>query len=120
MIGPQRLRESHWRVSAGGACTLAPCLGQDAGESRRGDQGGAACEGLRSRGRHSIFDIKGELHATTAGGDELGWQCVGGWLFVAVAEAAAGAGGVERGRWLALRSDARPQGGRAARVRAWV
>jgi hypothetical protein len=31
--------------SAGGACTLAPCLGQDAGESRRSDQGGAACEG---------------------------------------------------------------------------
>src|SRR5262245_18841469 len=55
-----------------------------------------------SRGRHPSLTSNGGLHATTAGGDQLGWQCVGGWLFVAVAEAAAGAGGVDGWHYAAM------------------
>ena len=54
-------------------------LREIAGRLWIGREGGLRAAGFwASRGRHPSLTSNGGLHATTAGGDQFGWQCVGG------------------------------------------
>jgi hypothetical protein len=72
--------ENSWFPTIRPLPLASPRARENVGADREGGLLGAGF--WASRGRHPSLTSKGGLHATTAGGDQLGWQSVGGWLFL--------------------------------------